>query len=90
MHSQWVDFLQIVVPVLALALALVLSVTFVLTRHQQRMAAILNRSSDGNQEIGSLRKEIAELRAMLVHHIVSSDSSNPESVAERLSAGVPQ
>jgi hypothetical protein len=45
----------------------------VFTSHQQKMAEILNRSSADHGEIAGLRREIADLRAIMNDHVLSQD-----------------
>jgi len=56
----------------------------IFTQHQQKMAEILNRTQADQTEIASLRREMAEMKALLHDQIIRHDASvsNPPPVPE--------
>ena len=74
---------QVAVVVVSL-FAMIIWLVRVLTRHQQRMAEILNGAQRGQGEIAALREEVRELRSLMLHD-GPLQMSPPESLAAKVS-----
>ncbi len=64
------ELLGILIPIIALLIPIVA----LLTRHQQKMAVILNKGESNNSEIANLRREIAELKALVHNQTIALDN----------------
>lgn len=61
-------------PYVILAMAfLMIRLLRVFTTHQQKMAEILNRTNDDRADITALRREMAELKALVNENVLAAD-----------------
>lgn len=67
MPGEWI---WVIVPICVLMIPIV----GILTRHQQKMAEILNRGSADHNEITSLRRELADLKALVHQQTITLDN----------------
>lgn len=81
--------IPIVAIICTIGLPMIIGLVSVLTRHQHRMAEMMNkqeRSDEGlRTDVQSLERKIDELRATLVDHAMSLDRS-VEQMAHRIDA----
>lgn len=61
-------------PYMIPVLALLIPIVAILTVHQQKMAQILHRSGTDVSEISNLRKELADLKALVHQQTITLDS----------------
>jgi hypothetical protein len=64
------DWIWVMIPLTALMIPIVV----VLTKHQQKMAEILNRNTGDHAVINGLRQEIAEIKALVHHQTIALDN----------------
>lgn len=64
------DVVWVLIPITALLIPIVA----MLTRHQQKMAEILNRSSGDHSELLAIRQDLAELKTILHSHAINLDT----------------
>lgn len=60
----------IIIPIVALMIPIVA----MLTRHQQKMAEILNQGRGDHSEIEALRREVAELKSLVQNQTIAIDN----------------
>lgn len=61
MDPRWLNYLPILIPIISLLIPIVV----LLTKHQQKMAEIVHKSSDDKSEISQLRQELSAVAERL-------------------------
>ncbi|HWA83098.1 MAG TPA: hypothetical protein VG820_06695 [Fimbriimonadaceae bacterium] len=72
---NWNHVIEALPYVIALMAFVIIRLVRVLTAHQQKMAEILNRTNDDRADITALRREIAELKALVHENVIAADDS---------------